>query len=82
MDTIALCAWIQTQLYVIRSHIEEAFGNEDGLEGVEYAGMVLVAVTLLMAIAVALKSNDGGIGTALTGTLSKWITNLGNSGPQ
>jgi hypothetical protein len=48
------------------------------MEAVEWTAAVLVAITLLVAVAFGLRGNGGEIGAALTGTLGRFLRGLAN----
>lgn len=50
--------------------------QEDGLETVEWAGMVVVMVVLLLAVAGFISSGDSQIGQAVLDVFESWIRNL------
>jgi hypothetical protein len=50
--------------------------KEEGLETVEWAGMVVVMVVLLLAVAGFISSGDSQIGQAVLDVFESWIRNL------
>lgn len=50
--------------------------EEEGLETVEWAGMVVVMVVLLLAVAGFISSGDSQIGQAVLDVFESWIRNL------
>lgn len=53
-----------------------ALKEEDGLETVEWAGMVVIMVVLLLAVAGFISSGDSQIGQAILDVFESWIRNL------
>lgn len=51
--------------------------QEEGLETVEWAGMVVVMVVLLLAVAGFISAGDSQIGQAILDVFESWIRNLG-----
>ena len=50
--------------------------REEGLETVEWAGMVVVMVVLLLAVAAFISAGDSQIGQAVLDVFESWIRNL------
>jgi hypothetical protein len=50
--------------------------QEEGLETVEWAGMVVVMVVLLLAVAGFISSGDSQIGQAVLDVFESWIRSL------
>lgn len=69
-------AWLQTQLYVLGSKIEESANDEGGMQVAEAVAMVAVILALLGAVAAVFKG-DSQVGNAAVSTISGWISKLG-----